>query len=95
MPVEQRSWYAIKTYSGYENKVKRNMEYRKAALNAGDRIFRIEMPSVEAASVAWKDQFLKGRNVYGYVLVETLADDVSLGIVRNTLGVLDVEKLEI
>lgn len=95
MPVKQRSWYAIKTYSGYESKVKRNLEYRKATLNAGDRIFRIEMPPVEAASAEWKDQFLKGRNIYGYVLVETLADDANLGIVRNTPGVLDMEKLEI
>lgn len=95
MPVEQRSWYAIKTYSGYENKVKRNLEHRKASLYAGDCIFRIEIPPVEEASAEWKDQFLKGRNVYGYVLAEMLSDDVSLSIVRNTPGVLDVERLEI
>ena len=95
MPVEQRSWYAIKTYSGYESKVKRNLEHRKATLNSGDRIFRIEMPPVETAGAEWKRQFLKGHNVYSYLLVEILSDDVSLGIVRNTPGVLDVEKLEI
>ena len=94
MTVEQRSWYAIRTYSGYENKVKRNLEHRKTTLNAGDRIFRIEMPPVEAGA-EWKRQFLKGHNVYSYLLVEILSDDVSLSIVGNTPGVLGVEKLEI
>ncbi len=95
MSGEERSWYAVKTYSGYESKVKKNLEHLKATLNAGDRIFRIEIPPIEEASAQWRSRFLKGRDVYGYVLVETLAAGVSLDIVQNTPSVLNVERLEI
>jgi transcription termination/antitermination protein NusG len=75
----ERNWYVVKTYAGYENKVKKNLEHRKVSLDAGDRIFHIEIP----------------RGIRGYVLVETIADDKSWKVVRNTPGVLGVEMLDL
>jgi len=78
MPVEQHIWYALKTYAGYEKKVKRYLEHRKLTLSAGDCIFRIEIP----------------LTIMGYVLVEALPGERARQIARNIPGVSGIEQIE-
>src|SRR5258708_24617799 len=49
--TDGRHWYVIHTYSGYENKVKKNLEHRIVTLDMGDRIFRVEVPTVEEIEI--------------------------------------------
>lgn len=86
-PLE-KGWYVIHTYSGYENKVKTNLEKRVASMEMTDKIFRILVPTEE--EIVTKDGKRKTvtRKVYpGYVLVEMVQTDDSWYVVRNTPGV--------
>lgn len=46
-----RLWYIIHTYSGYENKVKKNLEHRILTLDMSDHIFRVEVPTIEEIEI--------------------------------------------
>jgi transcriptional antiterminator NusG len=46
--TQERSWYIVQTYSGYENKVKANLEQRIATMGMEDRIFRVLVPLRES-----------------------------------------------
>src|SRR4028119_206249 len=48
---DDRRWYVIHTYSGYENKVKKNLEHRILSHDISDRIFRVEVPTVEEIEI--------------------------------------------
>ncbi|MFS1514691.1 MULTISPECIES: transcription termination/antitermination protein NusG [Chengkuizengella] len=83
-----KGWYVVHTYSGYENKVKANLEKRVESMNMTDKIFRVLVPVEE--EVVNKDGKKKTvqRKVYpGYVLVEMVQTDDSWYVVRNTPGV--------
>lgn len=83
-----KRWYVIHTYSGYENKVKANLEKRIESMNMEDKIFRILVPMED--EVEYKDGKRKvtKRKVFpGYVLVEMIMTDDSWYVVRNTPGV--------
>src|SRR6476660_3715643 len=83
-----RSWYVIHTYSGYENKVKKNLEHRIITLDMAERIFRVEVPTVEEIEIRSGQRHPVQRKIFpGYVLVEMLMDDESWYVVRNTPGV--------
>ncbi|RPF42949.1 transcription termination/antitermination protein NusG [Thermodesulfitimonas autotrophica] len=83
-----KQWYVIHTYSGYENKVKANLEKRIASMNMGDKIFRIIVPEEDEIEIkGGKKQVLKRRIFPGYVLVEMILTDESWYVVRNTPGV--------
>ena len=92
---EGRSWYVIHTYSGYENKVKTNLEHRIESMDAGDLIHRVIVPTVDEIEVHGGQRRTVSRKIFpGYVLVEmsTLKEnDVessrSWFVVRNTPGV--------
>jgi len=84
----ERQWYVIHTYSGYENKVKTNLEKRIQSMGMEDKIFRIVVPMEEV--VGYKDGKKKvtQKKVFpGYVLVEMIVTDDSWYVVRNTPGV--------
>jgi len=84
----EKRWYVVHTYSGYENKVKTNLEKRVESMNMQDKIFRVLVPTEE--EVVNKDGKKKTvmRKVYpGYVLVEMIQTDESWYVVRNTPGV--------
>jgi transcriptional antiterminator NusG len=84
----EKLWYVVHTYSGYENKVKANLEKRVESMNMQDHIFRVLVPMEE--EVVEKDGKKKTvmRKVYpGYVLVEMTQTDDSWYVVRNTPGV--------
>jgi transcriptional antiterminator NusG len=87
-PEDDRHWYVIHTYSGYENKVKKNLEHRIITLDMSDRIFRVEVPTVEEIEIKAGQRHPVQRKIFpGYVLVEMIMDDESWYVVRNTPGV--------
>lgn len=81
-------WYVVHTYSGYENKVKTNLEKRVDNMNMEDKIFTVLVPEEE--EIEYKDgkkRVVKRKVFPGYVMVNmTMADD-SWYVVRNTPGV--------
>ncbi len=84
----EKRWYVVHTYSGYENKVKANLEKRVESMGMEDKIFRVLVPMEE--EVVNKDGKKKTvmRKVYpGYVMVEMIQTDDSWYVVRNTPGV--------
>lgn len=86
-PIEGQ-WYVLHTYSGYENKVKKTIESRVEALDMGDRVFEVMVPTQD--EVEFKDGVRKTvqRKVFpGYVLVRMLMDEDTWYQLRNTPGV--------
>ncbi|MDR7416156.1 MAG: transcription termination/antitermination protein NusG [Armatimonadota bacterium] len=84
----RRRWYVIHTYSGYENKVKANLERRIASMNVQDKIFQVIVPTTEEIEIKEGKRRIAQRRIYpGYVLVEMIMDDDSWYVVRNTPGV--------
>ncbi len=84
----QRHWYVIHSYSGYENKVKRNLEQRIASMNMQEQIFRVIVPTENEIEVRdGKRREYKRRIFPGYVLVEMVMNDDSWSVVRNTPNV--------
>jgi len=82
------SWYVIHSYSGYENKVKANLETRIKSMHLEDKVFDAVIPMEEVV------EFKAGRKVNvmrkkfpGYILVRLYMDDDSWYAVRNTPGV--------
>jgi len=83
-----RKWYVIHTYSGYEAKVKANLEKRVASMLMQDKIFRVVVPTED--EIEYKDgrKIITKKKVFpGYVLVEMIMNDDSWYVVRNTPGV--------
>ncbi len=83
-----RQWYVIHTYSGYENKVKKNLEHRVQALDMSAFIFRIVVPTEEEIEIKNGQRHNVQRKVYpGYVLIQMIMSDEAWYLVRNTPGV--------
>ncbi len=86
--IPGRHWYAIHTYSGYENKVKRNLEHRVETMDVRDKIFQVVVPTEEEIEVKEGQRRTVQKKVFpGYVLVEMKLTDESWYVVRNTPGV--------
>lgn len=84
----EKRWYVVHTYSGYENKVKANLEKRVESMGMEDKIFRVLVPMEEEMVNKGGKQKVVMRKVYpGYVLVEMVQTDESWYVVRNTPGV--------
>lgn len=85
---QKKRWYIIQTYSGYENKVKVNLEKRIEYMNMGDKIFRIEVPQKTVTQMKGGKKQEKEEKIFpGYVLVEMIMDEDSWYVVRHTSGV--------
>lgn len=83
-----KNWYVIHTYSGYENKVKTNLEKRVESMNMEDKIFRVLVPMEDEIEIKNGKKKVSKRKVFpGYVLVEMDMTDDSWYVVRNTPGV--------
>lgn len=81
----EKNWYAIHTYSGYENAVARNLRQRIDSLGMGDKIFQVVVPTEKKIRVKGGKRVTEEERIYpGYVLVEMIVDDESWYIVRNT-----------
>ncbi len=82
------AWYVIHTYSGYENKVKKNLEQRVSTLDMADKIFEIVVPTEEEIEIRNGQRHTVQKKVFpGYVLVKMVMSDDSWYVVRNTPGV--------
>lgn len=84
----EKNWYVIHTYSGYENKVKANLERKVHSMGMEDEIYRILVPMEdEVETKDGKKKVTKKKIFPGYVLVEMIVNDRSWYVVRNTPGV--------
>jgi transcriptional antiterminator NusG len=84
----EKEWFVIHTYSGYENKVKANLEKRVESMNMGDKIFRVLVPMEDEVEIKDGKRKITKKKVFpGYVLVEMILTDDSWYVVRNTPGV--------
>lgn len=84
----EKSWYVVHTYSGYENKVKTNLEKRVETMGMQDKIFRVVVPEEEEREIKNNKEKITKKKVFpGYVLVEIIMTDDSWYVVRNTPGV--------
>ena len=92
---EGRAWYVIHTYSGYENKVKTNLEHRIQTMDAKDLIFQVVVPTEDEIEIRDGQRRTVARKIFpGYVLthmIELREDDTESSrawfVVRNTPGV--------
>lgn len=84
-----KKWYVIHTYSGYENKVKANLEHRIESMNMQDKIFQVVVPkeTVTELKSGGRKVTSEKRLFPGYILVQMELDDDSWYVVRNTPGV--------
>lgn len=83
-----RRWYVIHSYSGYENKVKHNLENRIESMGMGDHIFSVVVPTEEQVELKGGQRRTTERRIFpGYILVEMILNDDSWYVVRNTPGV--------
>ena len=73
---ENKGWYAVHTYSGYENKVKSNLEKRIESMNMEDFIFRVIIPTEDVEEKKNNKLVTTKRKTFpGYVLVEMIMTD--------------------
>ncbi len=83
-----KNWYVVHTCSGYENKVKTNLEKRVDSMGMQDKIFRILVPMEEEFEIKDGKKKIVQKKVFpGYILVEMAMGDDSWYVVRNTPGV--------
>lgn len=88
METFEKKWYVLHTYSGYENKVKANIESRAQSMGMGDYIFRVVVPEETQKEIKnGKEKEVVHKTFPGYVLVEMTMTDDSWYVVRNTPGV--------
>lgn len=84
----EKQWYVLHTYSGYENKVKENLESRAQSMGMEDYIFQAVVPEEEETKMKnGKEKKEMEKTFPGYVLVQMVMSDESWFIVRNTPGV--------
>ena len=81
----ERAWYAIHTYSGYEDAVARNLKQRLEAFGMQDKIFNVIVPTEKKIRIKnGRKTEVKEKLFQGYVLVEMIATDEAWSVVRNT-----------
>jgi transcriptional antiterminator NusG len=86
--TEGPAWYVIHCYSGYENKVRHNLEQRIETMGMKDKIFDVVIPTQEEIEVKDGKRRTVERHIFpGYVLVNMLLTEESWYVVRNTPGV--------
>jgi len=84
----KREFYAIHTYSGYEDRVRKNLEQRIKSMDAGDEVFQVIVPTEEEVEIkSGQKRTIQRKILPGYVLVEMKMTDRSWRIVRETPNV--------
>ncbi len=86
---EEAKWYVVHTYSGYENKVKQDLEKSVENMNLQDQILMVDYPTEKTIEIDDKGKKKNTeRKVYpGYVMVKMVMNDKTWYVVRNTRGV--------
>ena len=88
MEKNQKHWFVVHTYSGYEERVKQNIEQRIKFMDAGEEISQIIIPTEEEIEVRNGQRRTVTKKILpGYILVQMRMTDHSWNIVRNTPGV--------
>ncbi|MDP2743684.1 MAG: transcription termination/antitermination protein NusG [Dehalococcoidia bacterium] len=88
MSDDGKHWYVVHTYSGYEDRVQRNLEQRIKFMDAADRVSQVVVPTEEEIEVKEGQRRTVRKKVFpGYVLIQMLLDDKTWEVVRNTPGV--------
>ena len=88
MKDEEKQWFVIHTYSGYEQRVKTNLEHRIKSMDAEDKIFQVVIPTENEIEIRDGQRRTVAKKVFpGYILVEMVLNDESWNVVRNTPGV--------
>jgi transcription termination/antitermination protein NusG len=88
IPDDGRAWYVVHCYSGYENKVRHNLEQRIDSMGMKDKIFDVVVPTEEEIEVKeGKRRTIERRVFPGYILVNMIMTEESWYVVRNTPGV--------
>jgi len=85
---QQKNWYVIHTYSGYEDAVAKNLKQRIESLGMEDKIFNVIVPKEKKIKIKDGKRKVVEEKIYpGYVLVEMIVTDDSWYVVRNTPNV--------
>ncbi len=85
---DNRQWFVIHTYSGYEDQVAQNLEQRTQSMNMGDKIFNVLVPKEKQIEIKnGKRKTVENRIFPGYVLVQMIVTEDSWFVVRNTPNV--------
>ena len=85
---QQKNWYVIHTYSGYEDAVAKALKQRVESLDMGDKIFNVIVPKEKKIKIKDGKRKVTEEKIYpGYVLVEMIVTDDSWYVVRNTPNV--------
>jgi len=85
---EEKQWYVIHTYSGYEQRVKTNLEHRIKSMDAEDKIFQVAIPTEDEIEIKDGQRRTVAKKVFpGYILVQMIMSDEGWNVVRNTPGV--------
>lgn len=85
---QEKNWYVIHTYSGYEDAVAKNLKQRVESLGMEDRIFNVLVPKEKKIKIKDGKRKTVEEKIYpGYVLVEMIVTDDSWYIIRNTPNV--------
>ena len=88
MEENQKQWFVVHTYSGYEERVKKNLEQRVKSMDTAGEISQIVIPTEEEIEVRNGQRRTVSKKILpGYVLVQMSMNDQSWGVVRNTPGV--------
>ena len=81
-------WYMVHTYSGQEDRVKRNLELRVQSLDMTDKVDRIVVPKEKEVTIKSGKRVDRERNMFpGYILIHLFLDDETYFVVKNTPGV--------
>jgi len=85
---QERNWYVLHTYSGYEESVSKNLKQRIESLGMEDKIFNVIVPKEKKIKIKdGKRKTIEEKIYPGYVLVEMIVTDDSWYVVRNTPNV--------
>ncbi|MFC1989007.1 transcription termination/antitermination protein NusG [Chloroflexota bacterium] len=88
MEENKKHWFVIHTYSGHEERVKKNLEQRMKLMDSEDDISQVVIPTEDEIEVrSGQKRTISKKILPGYVLVEMTMNDQSWNIVRNTPGV--------
>lgn len=88
MSEDDLKWYVVHTYSGYEERVRENLELRRQSMDADADIAKVVVPTEEEVEVrSGQRRTITNKILPGYILVQMRMNDLSWAIVRNTPGV--------
>ncbi len=88
MEENRKQWFVVHTYSGYEERVRKNLELRLKFMDGGDAISQVVIPTEEEIEVrGGQRRNVTKKTLPGYVLIQMRMNDQSWNIVRNTPGV--------